>query len=202
MRRLARVIVPLLLLVAPLDAHDDERTRVVLSFAADGSFVLDISHDPNWLLLRLESFGGALAPARLTPEARDARLGTLGAVLIDRVVLWVDGREIRPDSAEYVASEALFRLRGRMPVDARTLRWLYGSVGDSYPLVLQRADGRTQIEVIDGSNWSGTLDISGQFARSRSAAVAGVAPLVLFFALALLWRVRRQRDELFTGTNF
>lgn len=176
-------------------AHDDERTRVVLRFAGDGSFVLDISHDPNWLLLRLESFAGQLVPPRLTPEARDERLAALGAVLIDRLVLWVDGREIRPYSVEYLAAAATYRLHGRMPADAKTLRWLYGSVGDTYPLVLQRADGRTTIELIEGSNWSTSIDLTGQFARSRAATAAQVAPLVTLFAVTVVWRWRAARDR-------
>src|SRR4029453_16727072 len=99
----------------------------------------------NWLLLRLESFAGGRVAAGLTPAMRDARLRELGAVFVDRVVLFVDGPEIRPSSAEYEpprpqqSSDALpplasFRLRGHMPAQARTLRWLYGLVIDPYPL--------------------------------------------------------------------
>ena len=58
-------------------AHDLERTQVLLTFARDGSFVLDVANDPSWLKLRLESFPGQFA---------------------DRVVLWVDGHEVRPTS--------------------------------------------------------------------------------------------------------
>ncbi|MGH9204755.1 MAG: hypothetical protein ACRD2A_26310, partial [Vicinamibacterales bacterium] len=87
---------------APATAHDLERTLVNLSFAADGSFVLDISNDPSWLLLRLESFAGGGVPEGITAEARDARLRALASVFIDRVVLFVDGHEIRPTSAEYL----------------------------------------------------------------------------------------------------
>src|SRR5687768_4183681 len=139
--------------------HDLEQTRIALTFAADGSFVLDISNDPNWLLLRLESFAGGRVPAGVTPAIRDARLRELGGVFLDRIVLFVDGREIRPVSAEYepprpqLASDALpplatFRLRGRMPANARTLRWLYGLVIDPYALTIHRADGRAMVEVI------------------------------------------------------
>jgi hydrogenase/urease accessory protein HupE len=113
-------------------------------------------------------------PAGLTPEARDARLRALSSTFVDRVVLFVDGHEIRPTSAEYIPPAATaspagapilatFRLRGTMPADARTLRWLYGLVIDPYPLTVTRADGRSVTEWIEGSNWSGTLDLSGQF---------------------------------------
>src|SRR6516164_2469844 len=99
-------------------AHDLEKTQVVITFAPDGSFVADVANDPAWLKLRLESIPGPFA---------------------DRVVLWVDGREVRPDSVEFIpfdsprlapfkAAEGLstYRLRGCVPIDARTLRWFYG----------------------------------------------------------------------------
>ena len=63
-------------------AHDVERTQVTLTFARNGSFVLDVANDPDWLKLRLERFPGPFS---------------------DRVVMWVDGREIRPTSEEYIA---------------------------------------------------------------------------------------------------
>ena len=59
-----------MLVAARAQAHDLERTQVLLAFARDGSFVLDVANDPAWLKLRLESFPGSFA---------------------ERVVLWVDG---------------------------------------------------------------------------------------------------------------
>lgn len=155
----------------PAVAHDLERTQVVIRFEADGTFVLDITNDPNWLLLRLESFAGpssreSRVSGGLTPERRDARLRELAPVFVDRVVLFVDGHEIRPASAEYLPSAAIFRLQGRMPRDARTLRWLYGLVIDPYPLTISRAHGESMTEWIQGSDWSGTVDLSGQFRQA------------------------------------
>ena len=197
MKALALTVLAVAALAAPARAHDVERTRVTLTFAEDGAYVLDISHDPNWLLLRLESFNRSLVPAGATPAYRDARIAALGAVMIDRVVLWVDGREVRPDSAQYLPAETTFRLRGHMPLDARSLRWLYGSVGDPYPLIVRRSDGRTLTEVIEGSNWSGTIDLSHQFKPTRLAGVDHMVLLVAAFAVAVVIRtatsVRRRR---------
>jgi hypothetical protein len=128
-------------------AHDLERTGVTLTFARDGSFVLEVSNDPSWLRARLEPFHGDF---------------------IDRVVLWVDGREIRPASAEYVAPRsggalATYRLRGRMPLDARVMQWYYGLVIDPYPLTIRRADGRTIADTVQGDAWSRPIDLAGQF---------------------------------------
>ena len=161
---------------AKTPAHDLERTLVNLTFAANGSFVLEISNDPAWLLLRLESFAGGRVPQGITAAERDARLRALASVFVDRVVLFVDGHEIRPTDAQYFPPPpnqgetlpplATFRLRGSMPSDARNLRWLYGLVLDPYPLTVRRADGRAMTEWIHGADWSGTIDLSGQFRRA------------------------------------
>jgi hypothetical protein len=162
--------VVLLALAAPASAHDLEHTQVSISFARDGSFVLDVANDPNWLKLRLEPFRGSF---------------------VDRVVLWVDGREIRPYSVEFIpgSTSAIYRLRGRMPVDARTLRWYYGLVVDPYPLTIRRADGRAHTEWVGGDAWSRTIDLTGQF--EMPARYVGQMLIVAgLFALGLTLRVR------------
>jgi hydrogenase/urease accessory protein HupE len=52
-----------------------------------------------------------------------------------------------------------------MPRDATRLRWLYGLVGDRYPLEIRQPDGSSTIEWIDGTNWSGAIDLSKSFTR-------------------------------------
>ena len=125
-------------------AHDLERTQVSIVFARDGSFVADVANDPAWLKLRLESIPGPFA---------------------DRVVFWVDGREIRPESVEFRPGDgsSIHRLRGHMPINARSLRWFYGLVIDPYPLTIRRADGGMVVEEVQGDAWSRTIDLSGQF---------------------------------------
>jgi hypothetical protein len=190
-------------------AHDLEGTQVSLTFARDASFVLDVTNDLNWLTLRLQPFAGG---------RRD--LGALGEVFRDRVVLFVDGREVRPVSAEFlppVSSSAsgdgplmaTYRLRGRVPAGARTLRWYYGLVIDPYPLALHRADGRTITETVYGDAWSRALDISGQFDRHGiPAPVARQLPIVIMvgvLALALGYRLARNQrsvEPVPAGRNF
>jgi hypothetical protein len=136
----------------PVRAHDLERTRVLLTFGRDGSFALDVSNDPAWLKLRLESIPGPFS---------------------DRVVLFVDGHEVRPASVEFLPAPAeaaasdvplaTYRMRGHMPTNAHTLRWYYGLVIDPYPLTVRRADGRILVEEIAGDAWSREIDLNGQF---------------------------------------
>jgi hypothetical protein len=178
-------------LAIPAFGHDLERTEVTLRFAADTTFELDVANDPDWLLLRLEPFAvesgmparPSATPARpLTVKERDALLASFAPVVIDRVVLWVDGHEVRPMTAEFIAPRAktpaddvsplgIYRLRGRMPAGARSLRWFYGIVIDPYPLTIHRADGRELKETILGKAWSETLDLAGQFDRPSSREV-------------------------------
>ena len=169
------VTVAAILWQASLAAHDLERTSVVLTFEADGSFVLEVANDPNWLKLRLESFPGPFT---------------------DRIVMWVDGREIRPDSLEFVAgAPAIHRMRGRVPTSVRTLRWYYGLVGDPYPLTVRRADGKVIVEEVGGDAWSREIDLSGQFpAPILSSTLVGIA-LMILLALPVALRIGSARTK-------
>jgi len=158
-----------------LHAHDLEKTQVSIAFARDGSFVADVANDPAWLKLRLESIPGPFG---------------------DRVVFWVDGREIRPESVEFVpGSPAIHRLRGHLPMNARSLRWFYGLVIDPYPLTIRRADGRIIVEEVQGDAWSRTIDLSGQFhaplLTERTVGI-GIAALLL---IPLAIRMTTTRTE-------
>jgi hypothetical protein len=148
-------------------AHDLERTQVLLTFAADGSFVLDVTNDASWLRDRLESIPGPFA---------------------DRLVIWVDRREVRPESTELIAGTPLstHRMRGRVPREARTLRWFYGLVGDPYPLTVRRADGRILVEEIAGNAWSREIDLQGQFTEQARWPIYIVAALFIVSAVAML----------------
>jgi hypothetical protein len=159
------VLSPIVVFWAPrASAHDFERTQVTLAFARDGSFVLDVTNDAAWLEHRLIPFDGPFA---------------------DRIVLFVDGREAKPESIERVAAApplATYRMRGHVPLDARTLRWYYGLPIDPYPLTVRRADGRIVVEEIAGDAWSRPIDLDGQFAAPRVSATAvaiGIAALLL-----------------------
>jgi HupE / UreJ protein len=167
---------------ASLHAHDAEHTAVSITFARDGWFEIEVANDPNWLLLRLESFAqldGRDGPKRAEAGSReagvrDARLRELASVFVDRIVFFVDGHEVRPVAAEYMppppqaatgpAPLGGYRLRGRIAPDARVLRWYYGMVVDPYPLAIDRADGRSVSEwIVAGDAWSGVIDLTGQF---------------------------------------
>ena len=179
--RLRRFVAALVLSAAiatAATAHEAERTRVVLTFTGDERFVLEVANDPLWMLMRLETFAGGTVPANPAPAQRDARLAELGSVFADRIVLFVDGHEVRAESVEYqppsVAADSLatFRLTGHLPRGASSLRWLYGIVADPYPLEIRQTDGSSTIEWITGTNWSGTIDLTRSFPRPARWAIA------------------------------
>ena len=152
-------------------AHDFERTQVTLTFARDGAFVLEIANDAVWLAHRLRPFGGPFS---------------------DRVVLFVDGREVRPTSDEYTPGDPIVvhRLRGRVDPRARTLRWYYGLPIDPYPLTIRRADGRIVVEEIAGDAWSRPIDLSGQFQAPRVTATTAGAAIGGLLLIPIALRVR------------
>ncbi len=160
-------------------SHEAERTRVTLALAADGRFTLEVANDPNWLLLRLETFAGGNVAPNITPAERDARLVQLGSVFADRIVLFVDAHEVRAAHVEYLSPPtepanalATFRLSGSMPRDATRLRWLYGLVADPYPLEIRQPDGSSTVEWIEGTNWSDVIDLSKSFTRPTRLEIA------------------------------
>ena len=160
------------LLPATAHPHDLERTQVLLTLSRDGAFVLDVSNDPLWLRLRVESIPGPFA---------------------DRVVLFVDGHEVRTISDEVIDNGPLttHRLRGAFPRGAQTLRWYYGLVIDPYPLTIRRPSGRIETEIVGGDAWSREIDLRGEFRESSNW--IGVAIGVLFAVLLLTRIVSRHK---------
>jgi hypothetical protein len=223
---LRRALLPVLLTVMAaiqVRAHDLERTTVHLQVFADGSFSLRLAHDPSWLLLRMESFAGG-STSTTDPIARDWRLQELAPQIIDRVVLFVDGHEIRPTTAEYTPPSdsvppgevalASYTLHGRLPQYARGLRWYYGMVVDPYPFSIQLVDGSSTTELVQGDAWSTLLRLGGPSGRPslvtrlRDSIWLGYTHVLprgidhLLFALGLFLVCGRIRPAIMQVTTF
>ncbi|MDP2320735.1 MAG: HupE/UreJ family protein [Acidobacteriota bacterium] len=179
MLRLALALLVIVAATPALLSHEAERTRVVLTFTGDERFVLEVANDPLWMLMRLETFAGGTVPPNPSAAERNARLAQLTAVFADRIVLFVDGREVRAESVVYEPPPvsppdalARYRLTGTMPRGASKLRWLYGIVADPYPLEIRQADGSSTVEWITGTNWSGIIDLTRSFPRPTRWTIA------------------------------
>jgi hypothetical protein len=153
-------------------AHDFERTQVAITFSRDGGVVVDVTNDAAWLEHRLVPFSGPFA---------------------DRIVLFVDGHEVRPDQVERVPADpplVTYRLHGRVPLDARTLRWYYGLPIDPYPLTIRRADNRIVALEIAGDAWSPPVDLAGQFAAPRVSATMALIAVAALLLVPIAIRTR------------
>jgi hypothetical protein len=187
---LPRVFTAVFVLSVALHAHDLERTHVRIAFADDGTFVVDVANDPAWLLLRLEPFAGRTIPPNISPAERDRRLAELVPVFIDRVVFFVDEHEVRPASGEYLPAQGAYRLRGRLPPGARTLRWFYGLVIDPYPLTVRTTEGSARTLTVAGEAWSEAIAIPppGRASGREIAFLVGAAAIMVSVRA---WRSRR-----------
>jgi hypothetical protein len=174
-------------------AHDFERTAVAIAFARDGSFVVDVTNDAAWLEHRLIPFEDG-APERVALLKGEGAATVALRVIGDRVVLFVDGHEIRLESAERIAADpplTTWRLRGHVPLDARTLRWYYGLPIDPYPLTIRFADGRIVAHEIAGDAWSAPIDLTGQFSNPGISTTTAVVAVAVLLLLPIVLRLRR-----------
>ena len=114
--------------------------------------MLDIANDPMWLLLRLETFAGGSVPPNIAPPQRDARLAQLDVGLRrshravrGRARSAADRRRVRAAVCSHPSLTAcpgdVSPARHDAARRAR-LRWLYGLVGDRYPLEIRQPTDR------------------------------------------------------------
>ena len=167
-------------LAPPLEAHDLERTRVFVTFGADGTFQIDVWNDPDWLLERLEPFSGQPLSGRLDPEPRDRRLEELGATFARWVWIYFDGQrtladvEYLPPTSPPADSQdplATVRLTGRVPAGTSTFSWAYGLVIDPYPLVIARGDGSNLTHWVRGDFESDPIALGTLAAPTRGQVI-------------------------------
>jgi hydrogenase/urease accessory protein HupE len=150
-------------------AHELERTAVFATFSDDGTYLIDVMNDPDWLLARVEPFSGLPPSGRLDSPRRAVRLAELTGTFTERVSLYFD--DVRVDvTAEYIPVDpnlpvdpddpplGTMRLQGQIPEDARTFRWSYGYIMDPYPMLIQAGEGEWITSWVNGQNDSETFE--------------------------------------------
>ena len=162
-----------------ISAHELERTTVFVSFNDDGTYLVDVVNDPNWLLARVEPFSGRKPSGRLDRAERDALLHELTDTFVERVNLYFDDERVGV-AATYIPPDAslpddpddpplgTMRLEGRMPEGARTFRWSYGYVIDPYPLLLETENGEWITSWVDGEYDSETFEMAVLLPMTRT----------------------------------
>lgn len=175
---LALACVPLVLCLALLapsiaEAHPLGLTRIIVSFAPDHTYTIDILVDPESLLAKLEILSGQ-PPSGIVPiDQLPARIAALRGTLLAQTHVMFDEQRSMPAFA-YVpgpaigapfeaiaptpgaAPTAIVRLTGRVPVSASTFRLNYGLVLGSYAMTIRgaSADALAKAPAASGSGRS------------------------------------------------
>jgi hypothetical protein len=156
-------------LASPALAHDVEKTQVVVTFAADGRYVVDILNEPNWLWASL----APAAAARPTSVVRDQQLAQWTSRFVRSVALGFDDHNRSADRVEYFAplsddpsaiggrEPALMRLTGTLPAGSRTFRLAYALVVDPFPITVHSADGTSFTTWLKAGEASAPIVLTG-----------------------------------------
>ncbi len=121
-------------------AHEIGKTQIAATFNRDGSYIIDVTVDPDALLLQLElSRDGSVTQV---PEAaeRDRLLAAMGDVYRRGVELTADGVPLSSSfdylgmsaSASAAPGTAIVRLKGTLPSEARGLTVRYDWAGGTF----------------------------------------------------------------------
>ncbi len=182
-RTLAAVVLVTLAVVhgpgrSVVSAHDLERTQILVTFNSDGTYLIDVMNDPDWLLERVEPFSGLPLSGRLDAGPRDRRLVELEKTFAEKVNLYFDDQRI-DISAEYIPPDprqpvdpdqlpmGTMRLQGRVPEGAATFRWSYGLVIDPYPMMISEGAGDVITHWVYGEWDSDTFELAALTLPSR-----------------------------------
>ena len=131
-------------------AHEIENTHVLIGFATDEEYRIDVLNDADWLWMQFHPGAAELPPV----DVRDARLTELAPQFAAGITLLFDGNAVTPENVTYLppverdrsapmglAEPGLMRLSGTAPPGARTFQFGYDLVVDEYPLTVSPAVG-------------------------------------------------------------
>ena len=148
-RRHLAVIASLCVLGLPVHAHEIGTTRVTLTLAADGEYVVDVTADAAALLGRLETASGQARSGALAPGEYATRLSALREEFTRHALVMFDGQAAAPSDVSvessgatpspdaFVPPAATVHLRGRIPPGAHSVTWSYDLTYASYALTLK-----------------------------------------------------------------
>ena len=138
------------LAVDPVSAHEIENTHVLVTFAPEGGYQIEILNDADWMWLRLTGGQDPLPPM----AERDRQLAGLTQRFAETVAVAFDGVPVDILTVEYVppvtshlpdtvgwAEPGVMRVTGVTPPAARTFQFAYELVEDPYPLTISPPTG-------------------------------------------------------------
>lgn len=162
---------------APVPAHDIGRAHVEVTFNSDGTFLVAILTQPDWLLQQLEPLSPNPSPTLLEGAARDRRLAELTGTFAQWVWLLFDGNAV--DSrveydptpiATFDPSKPPFttmRMTGRVPEGAQQFSFAFGIATDPFPMLVTSRNGDYETKWLDGPYESERMDIASLVPPTR-----------------------------------
>lgn len=166
-RRLAWIGALLLLATGVAAAHEIGTTQIVATFAADGTYRIDVMVDLDALLTRLQLLesGDVQAPANRVD--RDHRLSALMPVFARAIRVRFAGETVAP-AIDYLPVAALHdlmqapsvvRLTGQVPSSADQATLSYALASGTYALVARIGDAAGQTQWVEGGEESRPLTL-------------------------------------------
>jgi hypothetical protein len=173
---LLRVVVAILVVAAPAQAHEIGKTQVTATFTADKRFQLDVLVDPDALLTKLTVMKGELPPGTLPRAARDSRIAALGAAFLDTVHVTFDGAPARmrfeyfPAGAisDFADAPSIVRLSGERPSSAQTFTFAQQLAMGSYALNVRIGESPAQTFWLEGPAPSELISLTPPPPATRS----------------------------------
>ena len=167
MKRALLVFVLITCTAPAAPAHEIGKTQVG-AVIRDGAYSIDVTVDPDALLVKLEVFSGSpLSGADVGRADRDRRINALASTFLERVVVRFDAAIAQPrfdylpasalgDAAQ---SPSLVRLTGQVPPGAREMTFAYGLALGSYALNVRIAGSAVRTLWLDGTQPSAPVSL-------------------------------------------
>jgi hypothetical protein len=167
----------ILLIAAPVAAHEIGKTQVTATFTSDGRFQFDVVVDPDTLLTKLTVMSAGTPPGALPRKIRDKRIAELASTFLDAMHVSVDGApapmrfEYRPADAisDFVEAPSIVRLSGRCPPNARTFTFAQDLAMGSYALNVRIGDSPAETFWLDGPAASEPISLTPPPPATRAA---------------------------------
>lgn len=183
--RLALTLLCGLLIAGSAAAHEIGATQVTATFAADGTYRISITVDPDALLMRLYLAQNSTATIPTDRQERDRQIARMGATFLTAVhvrfddVLAIPRVEYRAASAltDLAQAPSTMELSGTAPSGADTFVFDDGLTTGTYAMVVRVGDSAAQTVWIEGAAPSpgvslaapppppGLLEVASKYAR-------------------------------------
>jgi hypothetical protein len=165
--------------IKPAMAHEIGTTRVTIAVDDTGAYDVGVITDAAALAEKLETLAGRTLPADSAAGRLMEVLTRDQALLRQRLHLTFDDVEAQPAISISVvpatgplsAPAATLRLKGMVPASASRLTWRYGWTFSTYSIEVQKTDGDSRTEWLDGDETSAPIPLDARLQRASRASV-------------------------------